>query len=248
MEVMPSESIHKDIRKRLERLPPYLPKPSFSVLVIGSVGSGKSSLLYSMLKDQQKGRTPQFDVLFIWNGAKDANKVFEDFETKKVKVDVFNKQDDEELNEIMDELENLNMERRRENKRPIQSLFVFDDMIQGGMRKAGGGGNAYDKLIVQRRHIGASVITLSQNFKALPPNSRENNISQIIVMRANRSDLKHIAASHNAGCVEEDEFIRMQDAVKARGKYNFLVVDYQEPDINNIFKMNFTTPIGELKD
>lgn len=82
-----------------------------------------------MLKDYQKGRTPYFDVIFVWNGAKDANKVFESFDTGKVKVDVFNKYDDEELNEIMDELETLNMERRRENKREIQSLFIFDDMI-----------------------------------------------------------------------------------------------------------------------
>lgn len=67
-------------------------------------------------------------------------------------------------------------------------------------------------------------------------------------MRANRNDLKHIAAAHNAGCVEEDDFIRMYDAVKARGKFNFLVVDYQEGDMNKIFKMGFETPIGQLKD
>lgn len=95
-----------------------------------------------MLKNYQKGRCPYFDLIFVWNGARDANKVFESFENGKVKVDVFNRYDDEELNEIMDELEMLNMERLRENKRPIQSLFVFDDMIYSGMSKKGGSGNA----------------------------------------------------------------------------------------------------------
>lgn len=71
---------------------------------------------------------------------------------------------------------------------------------------------------------------------------RANNVSLVIIMRANRKDLENIAKEHNAGVVSEKEFMSIYDEIKAGGKYDYMVVDYEQP-LTKIFGVGLGNPL-----
>lgn len=235
-EVMPSEKKHPKLLKLIETLDKDLPKPPFFIIIQGSVGSGKTSLLYSLLNSYQKNNF--FDVIYFYNRVSDSDKVWLKFEKeKKTAVEVFNNYRDDRLLYQIDVIDKVQNKRREKKKRPLNILFVFDDMAYSNIVSRGKS-TALDQLVINRRHYNVSLIVTSQTYKALNINLRTNNLSHLVLLRANLKDLKMIAEDHNAGMIEEDDFVELYNEVKKKGKYNFLVVDYQD-DPDKIFKQNF---------
>lgn len=238
-EVMPSEKKHPKLIKKINELDKELPKPPFFMIIQGSVGSGKTSLLYSIIKNYQSKKF--FDIIYFYNRVSDSDKVWLDFESKKTAVDLYHNYNDNKLLNLIEEIDIVQKSRRERNKRPLNILFVFDDMAYSNIVRKGKN-TALDQLVINRRHYNISLIITSQTYKALNQNLRTNNVSHFILLRANLKDLKLIAEDHNAGMVEMDDFIDMYQMVKEGDKYNFLVVDYQD-DPKKIFKKNFTEVI-----
>lgn len=234
-EVIPSEKKHPRLIKKIKELEKELPKPPFFMIIQGSVGSGKTSLLYSLLKAYQDKNF--FDVIIFYNRVSDSDEVWEKFETKKTAIELYHDYNDAKLIEIINQLDGVQSERREKKKRPLNVLFVFDDMAYSNIVRKNKS-TALDQLVINRRHYNASLIITSQTYKALNINLRTNNLSQLVLLRANLKDLKMIAEDHNAGMIEEKEFINLYDSVKKGGQYDFLVVDYQDKP-ENIFKRNF---------
>lgn len=234
-EVIPSEKKHPRLIKKIKELEKELPKPPFFMIIQGSVGSGKTSLLYSLLKAYQDKNF--FDVIIFYNRVSDSDSVWEKFETKKTAIELYHDYNDAKLIEIINQLDGVQSERREKKKRPLNVLFVFDDMAYSNIVRKNKS-TALDQLVINRRHYNASLIITSQTYKALNINLRTNNLSQLVLLRANLKDLKMIAEDHNAGMIEEKEFINLYDEVKKGGQYDFLVVDYQDKP-ENIFKRNF---------
>jgi len=234
-EVIPSEKKHPRLIKKIKELEKELPKPPFFMIIQGSVGSGKTSLLYSLLKAYQDKNF--FDVIIFYNRVSDSDEVWEKFETKKTAIELYHDYNDAKLIEIINQLDGVQTERREKKKRPLNVLFVFDDMAYSNIVRKNKS-TALDQLVINRRHYNASLIITSQTYKALNINLRTNNLSQLVLLRANLKDLKMIAEDHNAGMIEEKEFINLYDSVKKGGQYDFLVVDYQDKP-ENIFKRNF---------
>lgn len=234
-EIMPSEKKHPKLIQKIEKLEKELPKPPFFIIIQGSVGSGKTSLLYSLIKNYQNNNF--FDVIYFYNRVSDSDKVWMDFENKKTGVDLFHNYNDSKLLELINEIDSVQTMRRAKNKRPLNILFVFDDMAYSNIVRRNKS-TALDQLVINRRHYNISLIITSQTYKALNQNLRTNNLSHFILIRANLKDLKNIAEDHNAGMVDIDDFITMYKTVKEGGKYDFLVVDYQD-EPTKIFKKNF---------
>jgi len=234
-EVIPSEKKHPRLIKKIKELEKELPKPPFFMIIQGSVGSGKTSLLYSLLKAYQDKNF--FDVIIFYNRVSDSDEVWEKFETKKTAIELYHDYNDAKLIQIINQLDGVQSERREKKKRPLNVLFVFDDMAYSNIVRKNKS-TALDQLVINRRHYNASLIITSQTYKALNINLRTNNLSQLVLLRANLKDLKMIAEDHNAGMIEEKEFINLYDSVKKGGQYDFLVVDYQDKP-ENIFKRNF---------
>jgi thymidylate kinase len=234
-EVMPSEKKHPRLIKKIKELDKELPKPPFFMIIQGSVGSGKTSLLYSLLKAYQDKNF--FDVIIFYNRVSDSDEVWEKFETKKTAIELYHDYNDAQLISIIDDLDKVQSQRREKKKRPLNVLFVFDDMAYSNIVRKNKS-TALDQLVINRRHYNTSLIITSQTYKALNINLRTNNLSQLVLLRANLKDLKMIAEDHNAGMIEEKEFINLYEEVKKGGQYDFLVVDYQDKP-ENIFKRNF---------
>jgi len=226
--VIPSEKIPTKNRKQDAKLPAYLPPARGLVILQGSAGSGKSSLLYSMIKEYQKQH--YYDVIIVYNRCSDSDFVWEGFQSKKTDVQIYNHYDNEELLDILKNLDEEQQERRMakpEKRRLLNVLFVFDDMIYSGICSAYKK-SAVDELVINRRHMNATVMITSQSYKALNQNIRTNNVSQMIVLRANAKDLQNIGEEHNAGVCNVDDFIAMYTLCKDYGNYEYLVVDYRK--------------------
>jgi len=237
-EVIPSEKKHPRLIKKIQQLEKELPKPPFFMIIQGSVGSGKTSLLYSLLKAYQKNNF--FDIIYFYNRVSDSDPVWASFEKKKkTAVEIFNHYRNDQLINLIDNIDEVQKERREKKKRPLNILFVFDDMAYSNIVSRSKS-TALDQLVINRRHYNISLIITSQTYKALNQNLRTNNLSHMVLLRANLKDLKMISEDHNAGMVEENDFIEMYNTIKKQkgGEYDFLVVDYQDKP-ENIFKKNF---------
>lgn len=253
--VMPSEKKHKDtikINEKLQKVNKNLPLMPFYSLIQGTVGSGKTSLLYSLLCNYQK--INYFDVIYFYNRVSDSDEVWESFEKIKVKkvkgqkkevpitvVQIFNDYDNDQLKKLIDNINEVQKERKEEGKRPLNILFVFDDMAYSGITKKASAPSSLDQLIINRRHYNASLIITSQTYKALSQNARSNNLTHLMLMRANKTDLELIAEDH-CGEIEVVDFINAYKHVKKNGKYDFFLVDYAD-DIENRFKKDLDVVI-----
>lgn len=237
--IIPSERIPTKNRKQDERLPSYLPPARGLIILQGSAGSGKSSLLYSMIKEYQKHG--YFDVIIVYNRCSDSDFVWEGFQTRKTDVSVLNHFDNQELLDMIQNIDEVQQERRMKKpeakQRLLNILFVFDDMIYSGICSAHKK-TAVDELVINRRHINATVILTSQTYRAVSQNIRTNNVSQMIVLRANAKDLANIGEEHNAGVCCTDDFIEMYNHCKDYGNYEYLVVDYTKPQ-DKMFSRGF---------
>lgn len=260
--VMPSEAKHKltlKLNDKLNEINPILPKPPYFFLIQGSVGSGKTSLLYSLLRNYQK--INYFDIIYVYNRVKDSDKVWQSFEKYKIvkkknkagkeeeeikyitSVEIYNDYDNKQLKDLIDSIDEAQTMRRDEGKRPLNILFVFDDMAYSGITKRASAPSSLDQLIINRRHYNISIIITSQTYKALSMNARTNNLTHMILMKANKKDRELIAEDHNAGEVSTEDFLKMYENVKKSGKYDFLVVDYTDEQERR-FKKNFEEVIG----
>lgn len=236
--IIPSEKIPAKNRKQDEKLPKYLPPARGLIILQGSAGSGKSSLLYSMVSEYQKQN--YYDVIIVYNRCSDSDFVWKGFQTKKTDVKVFNHYDNEELLDIIMNLDEVQQERRHmkaDKRRLLNVLFIFDDMIYSGICSAYKK-SAVDELVINRRHMNATIMITSQSYKALNQNIRTNNVSQMIVLRANARDLINIGEEHNAGVCSVEDFISMYNFCKDFGNYEYLVVDYRKPQ-DKMFSRGF---------
>ena len=238
IDIMPSEGIHKKLIERFNKLPDSreLPKPPFYIMIQGSVGSGKSSLLYSLMKAYQPKGKEYFDMIVVFNANKDSDIVFQSFEKhNKVSLQIFNYYDDDSMRDFVEEMNTIQEQRKADGKPPLSVLVVLDDMIARGISTNVNRPNGLSDLLINRRHINTSIIITSQSFKSLNKIMRSTNVSQFFLMRANNEDLISIAQAHNAGKVSAQQFIDMYNFCKSKGEYKYLVIDYQAPP-HQIFK------------
>ena len=108
--------------KRIGKLDNRLFGHPFRMLIVASSGGGKSSFIYSLLK-QKKMYGDFFDKILIWNGSPRYNEQYQALPN----TEVFNDYDEAEIKSIYDEIKALQKERKDNNKRYLRILFVFDD-------------------------------------------------------------------------------------------------------------------------
>jgi len=111
---------------------------------------------------------------------------------KKTAVEIYNSYNNKHLLELIDNIDKVQKERRGNKKRPLNILFVFDDMAYSNIVSKSKS-TALDQLVINRRHYNVSLLITSQTYKALNQNLRTNNLSHLLLMRANLKDLKMIS-------------------------------------------------------
>jgi hypothetical protein len=242
---MPAEKKPKD--RRLDKINyKDLPKIPANILLLGRCGSGKSSILYTLLT---KGFTygPKhksvFDEALFYIGTLDAKHIFEKLPIKNSLV--LEEFDPVDFEKYLDDLRMHQLEKLERNKPPMNTLICFDDFVGAAlMKRLNTKSSPLEKLILTSRHeANATVMFCSQVYRSsgfATPTVR-NNLTTIILAQMSRIELEKIAEEF-AGDMTKDEFIHIYDRVMAKRAYNFMVFDTRRP-LNARWTEQFSTPI-----
>jgi len=249
-EIMPSEVKPKD--KRLDKIKnKNLPKLPATFYLLGSCGSGKSSILWTLLTQGYvygKNKKSVFDEMLVYLGTLDAKPAFEKLPIEnKLILDEY---DPVVFEEYQNDLKQHQMEKLAENKSPLNTLLVFDDFVGAGLMKKPrpNAPPPIEKLCLTSRHeANTTIFFLSQVYKnsgfSVP--SVRNNITCFIIARMNRSELTKIAEELSDD-YEPDEFLDIYDRVMAKSQYNFITRDVRRP-IGQRWREKFHIPFPKSK-
>jgi Cdc6-like AAA superfamily ATPase len=206
-----------------------LPVKSFLLYIVGSPGSGKTSLMMSLLtshptkknKDKNLYYFKFFDNIFIISGSlQTLPRPFLKLLPEEKKL---NKYSDDEMIDIIESLQ----EGDNDN-----NLIVLDDVIKDLNRS-----KILSKIFLNRRHIthnsemegqgGLAVIVLSQKFTLLNLEYR-NAVSHFILFKtSNASELKRIKEEIMYD-LNDDEFNELTK-LAWKDKFSFIFVDLNKP-------------------
>jgi len=242
--VIPSENRPKD--KRMEQMPyAELPKLPALIMLVGSAGAGKSSILYSLLKDgftYGPKKKSIFDEASIFLGTMDSMEVFEKLPIKNLVV--LTDFVPEPFAQYMTDLETHQIERLQKNKPMLNALIAFDDYAAKGLMKHYDGKNSpLEQLCVTSRHYNCSIAFCSQIYKnsGFSNPTVRNQINVWIISRVSLPELRKIAEDH-CNYLTPKQFIAVYNKIMLKSKYNFLVINYQKPYAERITEQ-FNIPI-----
>ena len=237
--LIPSEERPEDTRFFKLKHSKIIPKPPFTMLIVAPIGSGKSSLTYSML---DKWYGAYFDELIIYNGTKDSNDAWLNLPAKEVIL--LNEWDEEEFFKYVKALEVSQLRRIQEGKPPVNVLILFDDMVTDHIFSRGRS-TALDQFIIKIRHIPASLIMTTQSYKLISSTSRRN-MTHLAILPVNQDEIEKVAEEHS-GLMTKDNFIKMYKSIITKQPRNYLVIDYRAPVLER-FKERFETTLPMLKN
>jgi len=232
VDIMPSENKKEDVR-RIKYIPEQL-KTSMPLVayVVGPRGSGKSSLLYSMLNDWLKD---YYHLIIIFTGTADSVHAFEKLQNKKTSVLVYTNYTNKLLEDLYNVIKELQIERRNNNKSEYHICMVFDDMLSKFSGKSYGG--ILNDLYFNSRHEHIDLIFTSQKYRAMNQSVRADQVNLLILMRnLSKMDVKAIEEEHG-GSLEKGTLSQMYyDATdKSKHKHGYLTIKKNEPPLEQFY-------------
>lgn len=245
---IPSENKPKD--KRMDDLRfKNLPKLPVTSVILGRVGSGKTSCLYSLLTDGYvygKGKKSIFDEMVIYVGNKESVHALEKIKCKNKCI--LHDFDEVAFDEYLENLKTHQLERLEKNKPCLNVAVILDDMAGVALlkKRKGQNQNALERLLLTSRHeANCSVFFLSQVYKSggfTTPLVR-NNVMNWIIYNMSKPEMEKIAEDH---CQQysPEEFMCMYNKAMEK-KYNFITIDYRR-EINSRIWEQFHRPIEEM--
>jgi hypothetical protein len=147
------------------------PKSNFLYLIVGGVGSGKTSLGLGLLKIKKEdgGFRKAFNKIYVVSPtAKYDDKWDKLIQEVDDEGNYYTECTDETIGDIIDKLEEYNEEwkedEKNEGKKP-SSLVIIDDCVDSFSKRQK---NKLNKLILTLRHLKTSVWIMSQKLNAIP--------------------------------------------------------------------------------
>jgi len=198
-------------------LPSPLPNTSFSFAIVGSSGSGKTSLMSSIITSKKKNGKRQsyiklFSKICICSPtlASFKSNIWGKIKSKYEKFDL----------QFLHELEEISQEHWEDGK---QTLAILDD-IGATLKKDKKTEMKLVSMLQNRRHIGLSVIILVQKWKDLPSGVR-NNLTNVAIFRP-KNNMEKEAVFGELLPMKKQLWDNIYDYVyDDSDKYNFLFVD-----------------------
>ena len=225
--------------KAIKKLDKRLFGHPFRAVIVASSGGGKSSFIYSLLK-QNKMYGNFFDKVLIWNGSPRYNDTF----SKLKNAEVFNDYNEEEIQDLVTQIRQIQEERKNKGERYLRILFVFDDYSSKGLVKRNAV-NIVDDIFCSGRNAGISVIITAQVYKHINRNCRMTNVTHLVVMGVNQEMLKEIAEEHQSEKANPDDVINIYNRIRNEDNYGHLIVDYTKPIKNRYRTLNKTFTVED---
>ena len=237
---MPVDTEAKDMK--VEKLDKRLFGHPFRAVLVASSGGGKSSFLYTMISSPDMYKE-FFDKILVWNGSPRYNDQF-----KKIKnLEVYNKFDEEEIKNIVDEIRVIQKQRKDDGLRYYRFLLIFDDYSSKGLVNKGSV-NIIDDIFCSGRNAGISIIITSQVYKHINRNCRMTNVTHLVIMGVNKKMLEEIADEHQSEFASTDDIVNIYKDIKTKDEYGHLIVDYTRPPKERFRTLNKVYRIEDKKE
>ena len=188
----PCLSCDADLHPKLNKyeLTSYLNRHSTNLL-IGSPGSGKSSLMWAMLKNKKLLNRVYHNIFLFQPSHSRAS----------IKNDIFKKHD---ADKMFDELTYDNLEevinRIKATPPEENNVIIFDDMASYLKNKETL--KLFKELIFNRRHLHTSIYFLNQTFYSVPKELRRL-FSNMFIFKVSKDEMKNIFDEN-----VEDEYVK----------------------------------------
>jgi Poxvirus A32 protein len=223
-----------------------LPKLPSTMLFLGSVGSGKSSCLYSILTDGYvygPGKRSIFDEMVFYLGNYESNDTFGKIKCKNKCV--LNHFDPLAFEEYLEDLKQHQLKRLEKKKSPLNVAIVFDDFAAVSLLKKqkGHDSNPLERLVLTSRHeANCSIFFLSQTYKngGFSTPLVRNNIMTYIIYNVSRPEIEKISEELcNQFTPKQFQAIYFHEM---QTPYSFLTIDTRRPLEERIYS-RFDYPI-----
>jgi hypothetical protein len=235
IDVMPSEERGDDLKFKALPYHKILPKPPFTMRVLGTIGAGKTSFVWTMVNKLYKD---YWDEVIVYQGSKDSVKVWPTIPQKRVIV--LTEWDGDEFNSYFKALEEHQVERQEKGLRLLNVAVVFDDMIAARCDKVSAGGKSVlQDLIARCRHPNVSVIIATQDSKVGTPPGCRNQMMYNVIFRMQTNDLAKLAED-SCGCLDPKEFMRVYWQEVGFKPHAFLLIDFKAP-LQDQIRRGFST-------
>lgn len=219
-------------------------------MLLGQCGSGKSSILHSLISEGYvygKNKKSVFDEGLIYLGTQDAVEAFTKLPIKNHIV--LHEFDPDDFEEYLDDLKKHQMEKLERNKPPMNTIIIFDDFCgQGLMKHHRGKSSPLERLALTSRHeANCSLVFCSQIFRGsgFAEAVVRNNITTYILAQMSRPELMKIS-EELSGDMTPNEFMAIYDKIMSKKRYNFMVYDTRRP-LDERWTERFNTPIQKPK-
>ena len=197
----------------------FLFKPPFSLLFVGIKGAGKTTFLGNVLHPYAE----YFDTIYVFSPTANLDisfqKMADMLEIKK--KNIFNKYSESKLTKLMKMIKKKNKNTPQTEK--LRTLIIFEEIIDS--LTLGVGESVINKLAFNHRHYNVSFCILSQYFKKIPPQIRNNASGWVLWNMENQIERKKIT-EELSGSLGKDYFEQIYGDVTAE-PYRALTINYQ---------------------
>lgn len=209
-------------------------------MILGRCGSGKSSVLWSLLtKGYVYKNKSLFDEMIVYLGSQDSISTFESLPCKnKIILQEF---DADDFEDYLTDLKSHQMERLSKGKRPLNIAVIFDDFVgQNLLKHNKGKASPLERIALTSRHeCNMSLFFCAQAFKntGFSSPTMRNNITTYIIANMTKPEIEKIADEH-CNDYSPEQFIEIYNEMM-KTPYNFMVIDYRRP-LNDRITEGFT--------
>lgn len=196
----------------------------FRMVVNAPSGSGKSNMIVNLIELFSKG-DGTFSSIEIFCRCRDEPLYQFLHDKSKGAIKIY---------EDLTELKDINSYDKTENH-----LIVFDDLcLEKNQSKI-------SEYFLRGRKQGVSLIYLSQSYYQIPKMIRLNSNYLVILKLGQKRNLNMILSELSLG-VTKEQLIKIY-GFATKNKFDVLLVDLDEPDINKKFKRNFLDIINDIE-
>lgn len=219
----------------------YFQDPFCNIFIVAKKKSGKTTLIYNILKNILSSENEQKVFFFVSTMDNDIiyEKIFQLLKYNGIFYEKYNSLIDDEdgTNNLLKVIKNLDPVDKSNNTYP-ENIFIFDD-LSSELKKA----TIINTLIKQNRHYKAKTIFSSQYITDLDPAARLNIDYCLVFKGLTEENLRRLYDSLELWTDSFEEFKKIYDAVVYSGKYTFLYIDRQ----NEEFRINFDKVLEKTK-
>lgn len=216
----------------------FFPNIPFSMYVVGQVKAGKSTLLSNILPLYMDAFDKVFFISPTFNLDPEAIHLLDTYPDIEAFGDI------EAVDVIVKKMTRANKGKSPEKK--IKALIIMDDMISDICKYGRRDSNFIKKLALNRRHIGISMIILSQHFRMCPSALRSNQSAFAVFRLENVLEKKKVIeelGGYFNPRVFEDIFDRATNE-----PYSFLGINFDANDLEHMYSKKFQEVIVKPED